>query len=133
MLIFSLYLRKALNKFSGIQITGLIAGWAFLLYLAVHGPAARIVNEYSSFRPFAEKIKQVSQNRPLFNHGKAREDLLYYLDLQVKNVTQNSLESDALLIIKKEHSSTWLNNNPDYKIILEMNASYEAYQLIGKP
>jgi 4-amino-4-deoxy-L-arabinose transferase-like glycosyltransferase len=132
MLIFSLYLCKALLKFSGLKINGLIAGWAFLLYLAVHGPAARIVNEYSSFRPFAEKIKQVSANRPLFNHGKAREDLLYYLDLPVKNVTQESLGPDALLIIKKEHSSIWLNN-PEYKIMLEMNASFESYQLIGKP
>ncbi len=133
MLIFSQYLRKALHKFSGLKVTGLIAGWAFLLYLAVHGPTARIVNEYSSFRPFAEKIKEVSENRPLFNHGKAREDLLYYLDLPVKNATQKSLLPDALLIIKKEHSSTWLNNNPEYKIILEMNASFEPYQLIGKP
>ena len=132
MLIFAHYLRKALHKVSGLKITGLIAGWAFLLYLAVHGPAARVVNEYSSFRPFAEKIKQVSENRPLFNHGKAREDLLYYLDLPVKNATQESLGPDALLIIKKEHSSTWLNN-PEYKIILEMNASFEPYQLIGKP
>ena len=132
MLIFSLYLRKALLKFSGLQITGLIAGWAFLLYLAVHGPAARIVNEYSSFRPFAEKIKQVYENRPLFNHGKAREDLLYYLDLPLKNASQEPPGPGALLIIKKEHSSTWLNN-PEYKIILEMNASFEPYQLIGKP
>jgi 4-amino-4-deoxy-L-arabinose transferase-like glycosyltransferase len=132
MLIFAQYLRKALHEVSGLKITGLIAGWAFLLYLAVHGPAARIVNEYSSFRPFAEKIKQVSENRPLFNHGKAREDLLYYLDLPVKNATQESPGPDALLIIKKEHSSTWLNN-PEYKIILEMNASFEPYQLIGKP
>ena len=132
MLIFAHYLRKALHKVSGLKITGLIAGWAFLLYLAVHGPAARVVNEYSSFRPFAEKIKQVSENRPLFNHGKAREDLLYYLDLPVKNATQESPGPDALIIIKKEHSSTWLDN-PEYKIILEMNASFEPYQLIGKP
>jgi 4-amino-4-deoxy-L-arabinose transferase-like glycosyltransferase len=133
MLIFAKYLRQALHKFSGLKITGLIAGWAFLLYLAVHGPAARVVNEYSSFRPFAEKIKEVSENRPLFNHGKAREDLLYYLDSPVKNETQEPLEPDALLIIKKEHSSTWLNNNPEHKIILEMNASFVPYQLIGKP
>ncbi len=132
MLIFAKYLRQALHKSSGIQMTGLIAGWTFLLYLAVNGPAARVVNEYSSFRPFAEKIKQVSGNRPLFNYGKAREDLLYYLDLPVKNATQESPGPDALLIIKKEHSSTWLNN-PEYKIILEMNASFEPYQLIGKP
>jgi hypothetical protein len=132
MLIFSLYLRKALLKFSGLRITGLIASWTFLLYLAVHGPAARIVNEYSSFRPFAEKIKQVSENRPLFNDGKAREDLLYYLDLPLKTASQESLGPGDLLIIKKEHSSTWLNN-PEFKIILEMNASFEPYLLIGKP
>lgn len=133
MLIFAKYLRQALHKSSGIKMTGLIAGWTFLLYLAVHGPAARVVNEYSSFRPFAEKIKQVSVNRPLFNHGKAREDLLYYLDLPVINTSRESPGPDALLIIKKEHSSTWLKNKPEYKIILEMNASFVPYQLIGKP
>ena len=132
MLIFSQYLRKALHELSGLKITGLIAGWAFLLYLAVHGPAARVVNEYNSFRPFAESIKQVSENRPLFNYGKPREDLLYYLDLPVKNATQEPPGPDALLIIKKEHSSAWLNNNPEHKIILEMNASFNPYQLVGK-
>lgn len=133
MLIFSQYLRKALHKFSGITITGLIAGWAFLLFLAVHGPAARVVNEYNSFRPFAEEIKQVSANRPLFNYGKPREDLLYYLDLPVKNATQEPPGPDALLILKKEHSPSWLNKNPEYKIFIEMNASFEPYQLIGNP
>ena len=132
MLIFSQYLRKALHKFSGITITGLIAGWAFLLYLVVHGPVSRVVNEYNSFRPFAEEIKQVYENRPLFNYGKPREDLLYYLDLPVKNIIKESSEPGFLLIIKKEHSSRWLKN-PEYKIFLEMNASFEPYQLIGKP
>ena len=142
MLIFSKYLRKALNNYSGITITGLIAGWAFILYLAVHGPAARVVNEYNSFRPFAEEIKQVYENRPLFNYGKPREDLLYYLDLPVKNAALVPPEPDALLILKKEHSltwfkhkmiSNWLEKIPDHKIFLEMNASFEPYQLIGKP
>ena len=139
MLIFSQYLREALQKFSGIKMAGLIAGWAFLLYLVVHGPAARIVNEYGSFRPFAEKIKKVAENRPLLNHGKAREDLRYYLDLPVKDLFGGSAFQEltkqpaALLIIKKSHSTDFLKKFPEQKIIFEMNASFEPYQLIGKP
>ena len=133
MLIFSKYLREALYKKSGINLTGLLAGWALLLYLTVHGPAARVVNEYSSFRPFSEEIKKLSNGRPLFSRIKAREDLLYYLDLPVTDVNNEAPGPDALIIMKKEHSSNWLKHYPDQKIILEMNASFDPYQLIGKP
>ncbi len=133
MLIFSKYLKEALSKTSGINLTGLIAGWALLLYLTIHGPVARVVNEYSSFRPFAEEIRKLYNNRPLFSRSKAREDLLYYLDLPVTNLAQEVTGPDALLIIKKEHGSDWLKNFPRQKVILEMNASFEPYQLIGKP
>ena len=139
MLIFSQYIREALRKFAGIKMTGLIAGWAFLLFLGIHGPAARIVNEHTSFRPFAEKIKQVAGNRPLFNYGKAREDLRYYLDLPVKEVFGGSAfqklsqQPDALLIIRKSHSQAWLKKFPEQKIIFEMDAAFKPYQLIGKP
>jgi len=139
MLIFSQYLREALRKFSGIQMTGLIAGWAFLLFLGVHGPAARVVNEHTSFRPFAKKIKQLAGNRPLLNYGKAREDLRYYLDLPVKEVFDGtasqeiSQHPDALLLIKKSHSQAWLKRFPEQKIIHEMTAAFKPYQLIGKP
>ncbi len=139
MLIFSQYIREALNKFSGIKMTGLIAGWAFLLFLGIHGPAARIVNEHTSFRPFAEKIKQVAGNRPLLNYGKAREDLRYYLDLPVKEVFSGSAfqelseRHNAVLLIKKSQSQALLENFPEQKIILEMDAAFKPYQLIGKP
>ena len=139
MLIFSQYIREALHKFSGIKMTGLIAGWAFLLFLGIHGPAARIVNEHTSFRPFAEKIKQVAGNRPLLNYGKAREDLRYYLDLPVKEVFSGSAfqelseRHNAVLLIKKSQSQALLENFPEQKIILEMVAAFKPYQLIGKP
>ena len=139
MLIFSQYIREALHKFSGIKMTGLIAGWAFLLFLGIHGPAARIVNEHTSFRPFAEKIKQIAGNRPLLNYGKAREDLRYYLDLPVKEVFSGSAfqelseRHNAVLLIKKSQSQALLENFPEQKIILEMDAAFKPYQLIGKP
>jgi 4-amino-4-deoxy-L-arabinose transferase-like glycosyltransferase len=139
MLIFSQYIREALHKFSGIKMTGLIAGWAFLLFLGIHGPAARIVNEHTSFRPFAKKIKQIAGNRPLLNYGKAREDLRYYLDLPVKEVFSGSAfqelseRHNAVLLIKKSQSQALLENFPEQKIILEMDAAFKPYQLIGKP
>jgi len=139
MLIFLQYLREALHKFSGIKMTGLIAGWAFLIFLMVHGPAARIVNEHSSFRPFAEKVKKVSKNRPLLNYGKAREDLRYYLDLPIKDVFGGSAfqelisQPETMMIIKKSHSKAWLEKSSDLKIIVEMDLSFEPYQLVGKP
>ena len=139
MLIFLQYLREALHKFSGIKMTGLIAGWAFLIFLMVHGPAARIVSEHSSFRPFAEKVKKVSKNRPLLNYGKAREDLRYYLDLPVKDVFGGSAfqelisQPETMMIIKKSHSKAWLEKSSDLKIIVEMDLSFEPYQLVGKP
>jgi hypothetical protein len=120
-------------------MTGLIAGWAFLLFLGIHGPAARIVNEHTSFRPFAEKIKQIAGNRPLLNYGKAREDLRYYLDLPVKEVFSGSAfqelseRHNAVLLIKKSQSQALLENFPEQKIILEMDAAFKPYQLIGKP
>ncbi len=118
-------------KNSGIKLSGVIAGWAFLLYLGVHGPAARIVNEHTSFRPFAEKIKQISAKRPLFNYGKAREDLLYYLDLPITETYEDPHQPNALLLIKKSQSEAWLQKHSSQKVLLEMNAAFEPYQLIG--
>jgi 4-amino-4-deoxy-L-arabinose transferase-like glycosyltransferase len=122
-----------LNKNSGMKISGIIAGWAFLLYLGVHGPAAKIVNEHTSFRPFAEELKQISENRPLFNYGKAREDLLYYLDSPITETYDDptSQQPNALLLIKKSQSQAWLQKHSDQKVLLEMNAAFEPYQLIG--
>ena len=139
MLIFSQYLRKALHKSSGIKMTGLIAGWVFILLLWAHGPAARMVNEHTSFRPFAEKVRQITGNRSLFNHGKAREDLIYYLDLPVKELYSEpayqafSEKTNAVLLIKKSHSQAWLEKFPEQKIIFEMNAAFEPYQLLENP
>ncbi|MBC8284176.1 MAG: phospholipid carrier-dependent glycosyltransferase, partial [Nitrospinae bacterium] len=79
-------LRQASSENSGIKISKVVAGWAFLLLLLVHGPAAKMVNEHTSLRPFAEKIKQVSNNRTVYKYGKVREDLFYYLEGQVKEV-----------------------------------------------
>ena len=124
----------ALHKNSGMKISGIITGWAFLLYLGVYGPAARIVNEHTSFRPFAEELKQISENRSLFNYGKVREDLLYYLDSPITEISGNpfSEQPNALLLIKKSLSQAWLKKYSDQKVLLEMNAAFEPYQLIGR-
>ena len=121
-------------KNSGVKISGIIAGWAFVLYLGVHGPAAKIVNEHTSFRPFAEQVKQVSGNSPLFNYGKMREDLLYYLSSPVTDISSipRLQQSNALLLIKKSQSQTWLQKFPEQKVLLEMETAFEPYQLIGR-
>ena len=124
----------ALHKNSGMKISGIITGWAFLLYLGVYGPAARIVNEHTSFRPFAEELKQISENRSLFNYGKVREDLFYYLDSPITEIYGNPFpeQPNALLLIKKSLSQAWLKKYSDQKVLLEMNAAFEPYQLIGR-
>ena len=87
----------------------------------------------------AEKVKKVSKNRPLLNYGKAREDLRYYLDLPVKDVFGGSAfqelisQPETMMIIKKSHSKAWLEKSSDLKIIVEMDLSFEPYQLVGKP
>jgi len=75
MLFFWNALRQASRENSGIKISKVVAGWAFIMLLLVHGPVTRIVNEYTSLRPFAEKIKKVSNSRPVYKYGKIREDL----------------------------------------------------------
>lgn len=121
-----------LHKNSGMKISGVITGWAFLLYLGIHGPAARIVNEHTSFRPFAEELKQISENRPLFNYGKVREDLLYYLDSPITETYDFPQQPNALLLIKKSQSQALLQKHLDQKVLLETNGAFEPYQLIGK-
>ena len=75
----------------------------------------------------------------LLNYGKAREDLRYYLDLPVKDVFGGSAfqelisQPETMMIIKKSHSKAWLEKSSDLKIIVEMDLSFEPYQLVGKP
>lgn len=136
MLFFWNALRRALKEKSGINISGIITGWAFVLYFSVHGPAARIVNEHTSMRPFAEKIQQVSNNRPVYKYGKIREDLFYYMDGQIKEVYEDTTEllqrPNALLLIRKTHEPGWLHEFTGRKIILETDAAFETYFLLEK-
>tara|TARA_Y100001960_G_C14728633_1_gene856256 strand:- start:1562 stop:2002 length:441 start_codon:yes stop_codon:yes gene_type:complete len=136
MLFFWNALRQASSENSGIKTSTVVAVWAFLILLLVHGPTAKIVNEYTSLRPFAEKIKKISNNRPVYKYGKVREDLFYYMDRQLKEVYQDTTElfqrPDALLLIRKTHEPVWLKDFPDRKIILEMDADFETYQLFEK-
>ena len=136
MLLFWNALRQASRENSGIKISKVLAVWAFLILLLVHGPAARIVNEYTSLRPFAEKIKKVSKSRPVYKYGKIREDLFYYMDRQLKEVYEDPTEffqrPGALLLIRKTHEPSWLKDFPDGKIILEMDADFETYTLFEK-
>ena len=129
-------LRKATQEKSGIKISKIVASWAFLLLLLTHGPAARIVNEHTSLRPFAEKIKKVSNSRPVYKFGEIREDLFYYMDGQLKEVYEDTTElfkqPDALLLVRKTYEPIWLKDFPNVKLILEMNAGFETYQLYEK-
>jgi 4-amino-4-deoxy-L-arabinose transferase-like glycosyltransferase len=136
MLFFLNALRQASRENSGIKISKVLVGWAFIMLLLVHGPIAKIVNEYTSLRPLAETIKKVSKNRPVYKYGKIREDLFYYMDRQLKEVYEDTTElfqsPDALLLIKKTYEPIWLKDFPGGKIILEMDADFETYQLFEK-
>ena len=136
MLFFWNALRQASRENSGIKTSKVVAGWAFLMLLLVHGPVARTVNEYTSLRPFAETVKKVSNSRPVYKYGKIREDLFYYMDRQLKEVYEDTKElfqsPDALLLIRKTHEPIWLKDFPGGKIILEMDVDFETYQLFEK-
>ncbi|MFT4580230.1 MAG: hypothetical protein ACI9UO_003085, partial [Nitrospinales bacterium] len=41
-------------------------------------------------------------------------------------------QPNALLLIKKSQSQAWLQKHSDQKVLLEMNAAFEPYQLIGR-
>ena len=92
MMYFWIVLRRAINEGSGIKTSGIIAGWALVLYLLIHGPVARMVNEYTSLRPFAEKVKQVSSNRPVYEFGEIREDLYYYMGGKLQKIYMDPYE-----------------------------------------
>ena len=136
MMSFWVVLRRAINEGSGINSSGIIAGWALVLYLIIHGPVSRIVNEHSSIRPFAEKIKLLATNRPVYKYGKIREDLFYYLDGKIKEVYEDTTElfqqPEALLLVRKTYEPVWFHDFPREKIILETNAGFETYLLIEK-
>ncbi|MEC7786109.1 MAG: phospholipid carrier-dependent glycosyltransferase [Nitrospinota bacterium] len=136
MLFFWNALRQASRENSGIKTSKVVTGWAFLMLLLVHGPVARIVNEYTSLRPFSETVKKVSNNRPIYKYGEIREDLFYYMDRQLKEVYEDTKDlfqnPDALLLIRKTYEPIWLKDFPDGKIILEMDADFETYQLFEK-
>ena len=136
MLILLLALRKATQENSGIKVSKIIAIWAFLLLFFAHGPAARIVNEHTSLKPFAKKLKIVSNTRPIYKFGEIREDLFYYMDGQLYEVYADTAElfkqPDALLLIRKTYEPIWLKDFQNGKIILEMDADFETYQLYEK-
>ena len=58
------------------------------------------------------------------------------MDRQLKEVYEDTAElfqrPDALLLIRKTHEPIWLKDFPDGKIILEMDADFETYQLFEK-
>ena len=134
MMYFWIALRRAMNEGSGIKTSGIIAGWALVLYLIAHGPVARMVNEYTSLRPFAEKVKQVSSNRPVYEFGEIREDLYYYLDGKLQKIYMDPTElfqqPNALLIVRETYKPDWFDDLPGGKTILKMDAAFETYLLL---
>ena len=131
MMYFWIALRRAMNEGSGIKTSGIIAGWALVLYLIAHGPVARMVNEHTSMRPIAEKIKQVAQNRPVYKYGEIREDLVYYMDGKIKKIysdpTELFQESNPLLLIRKTYEPLWFKGFQGNKKVLEMDAAFETF------
>ena len=134
MMLFLFALHKAMKEGSGIRASGVIAGWALILYLMLHGPVARMVNEYTSMRPFAEKVKQVSINRPVYEFGEIREDLYYYMDGKLQKIYMDPSEllqqPNALLIVRESYKPDWFDDLPGGKTILKMDAAFETYLLL---
>ena len=58
------------------------------------------------------------------------------MDRQLKEVYEDTKEifqnPDALLLVRKTHEPIWLKDFSDGKIILEMDADFETYQLFEK-
>ena len=92
--------------------------------------------EYPSLLKTRRTNSDTIRVKNLFRRVKIREDLFYYMDRQLNEVYEDTKHlfqnPDALLLIRKTHEPVWLKDFPDRKIILEMDADFETYQLFEK-
>ena len=94
----------------------------------------RRTSQALSLRPFAEKVKQVSINRPVYEFGEIREDLYYYMDGKLQKIYMDPSEllqqPNALLIVRESYKPDWFDDLPGGKTILKMDAAFETYLLL---
>lgn len=151
MLFFCVGLILALREGAILKIWGLTAGWTIFILLLANGPIAKVINGYSSLKPFAEQVnKMVPPGRALFaeqvnktvplklvHFGEPREDLLYYLDRPVQEMNEaKDIESiidgsGTFLLVKGSQSGPLLERYPRLKVILETKDMFRQYQLLG--
>ena len=136
MLFFALGLLVALKERSFLKVWSFAAGWAIFVLLLAHGPVAKVINGYSSLKPFAERVKNKAPSR-LVHMGEPREDLLYYLDRPVQEAheakdVENIIDNaETLLLVKGSQSGPLLEKYPHLRVILETKDMFRQYQLLG--
>ena len=137
MLFFAARIVLSLRKRSALETWGLITAWTFLVLFLVHGPLAKVVNRYSSLKPFAEQVRESVAFSPLEHYGETVEDLLYYLDRPVREVRGEEgvrrviKHPETLLLVKGSQSGPLLAQYPDFRVVLETKELFRHYQLLG--
>ncbi len=128
---------RALKNRSVPGIWGGTAGAALFILTIVHGPGAKVVNEYTTLKPFAQKVRKTVGSRPLAHYGDPRENLLYYLDRPVRIVHGDRAPRmlrrwpDTGFLVKSTQSRELLQKIPSLKLLLETEQTFKGYQLWG--
>ena len=137
MLFFAARIVLSLRKRSALETWGLITAWTFLVLFLVHGPLAKVVNRYSSLKPFAGQVRESVASSPLEHYGETVEDLLYYLDRPVREVhgeegIRRVIERpETVLLVKGSQSGPLLARYPNFRVVLETKELFRHYQLLG--
>lgn len=124
---------RSLQQGSKVAILILVMGWAFAVLLFVHGPGARAVNQYSSAKLIADKIKLLFPDKRIIFFGETREDILYYMGPPYKEENRKravrALKDNpgALLAIPDSLSRSLLKRNPELKVIYRPDPDSQHY------
>ncbi|MFQ5450809.1 MAG: ArnT family glycosyltransferase [Nitrospinaceae bacterium] len=137
MFLFAGGLTLALGKNSPLGVWGGVTGWALLILITVHGPVARVVNQYSSLKPFARQVASTVGQNPLLHYGQAREDLLYYIDRPVREAPRGKTiqtlyrNPRSYLLIRESEVQGVLEKHPRLEVILKTKDSlFKQYRLV---
>lgn len=136
MVFFAVGLILALRERSILKVWVLTSGWTIFVLLLAHGPVAKVINGYSSLKPFAEQVKKAAPSG-LAHFGEPREDLLYYLNRPVQEAHEaKDIESiinnaETLLLVKGSQSGPLLEKYSGLRVVLETKDMFRQYQLLG--
>ena len=139
MLAFAGGLMQALKNNSRMGFWRITAAWALFILIIVHGPVVRVINQYTTLKPFAQKVNIAVGNAPLLHYREIREDLLYYLDRSV----EERWNEDAFQV-PLDQPGTYLmaplnKNRPRFeqekklKIVFQTDRSFTGYKLMESP